>query len=1049
MPSRPFPDCASRPRAFCKYLLCTSAFLAPLAAQTTNATLSGTITDPSGKVVPTVSVAATNTDSGVGVNTRTNNDGLYVLPSLLPGHYQLTVDKQGFKRIELRDVTLDVAETSVRNFHLELGPVSETVTVQGNGVSLNTSDGSVSTIISREFIDDLPLNGRTLQNLLPLSPGIVPDGISSGNRGASGYSVNGNRDTSSVNWTVDGISVNIGAAGAGTSPDSLAAGLSGLSTTQSLISLDALEEFRVSTSSYSVEYGVSPGAQIQLQSRSGTNQFHGSLFEYLRNEDLDANDWFNVLNGIARPPERQSDFGGTFSGTVLIPHVYNGRDKFFFFFSYEGLRLVQPTVLTDQVVPTAAYRQSAPAVLQSLLNAFPLPNGGPIGDTGWGFWNTASSQPSVVQAWNIRGDYALAKSTRIFGRFNYSPSNTQNEGNAFLSKNTTNTLTATIGLTTTFTANLSNDFRLNYSQQSLNSFTGPLPASAGGDSSGLAAALIPPAQFTPGNAYASDVVFTDPALGASAVVNLSQAKSNLHQWNIVDGLKWQIGRHSLKFGGEWNRHTANQQPVPYSQTLYFESLDSIQSATVDEGDIQAAPLNINTILTRSALYAGDTWRVTKRLTLDYGLRWELPFPAYFRGPYTPFYVSSIADSANPTTTQGRTQWDMTWRNFAPRFGAAYSLSERSGLETILRVGGGLFYSTETGSGFGNIDFPNTTYGSFYSVPYPVDPSLLIPPPIGVVTPDTLGQATLSGFDRNLSLPRVWQWNLSIEQALGKDQSLTVSYVGSAGRRLFFQPVILPASGVFSDVVFTENGSQSNYNALQLKFNRRLARGLQALISYTWAHSIDNVSTNNFNYLPLWGNSDFDVRNNISAAIVYNIPGAGGDRALRAITSGWSLSTNFNAHTGLPVTNMIGNVNILPNGSVEGVLPDLVPDVPIYLHGPEYPGGTALNRAAFVLPADGEQGDVGRNAFRGLDFWQLDASMQRKFVLGEKAGSLRLRVDGFNLLNHPNFAGYFVTNLSTSPAFGMATSMANQFGGSSPLYNSGGPRSLQVSLKYEF
>jgi hypothetical protein len=635
---------------------------------------------------------------------------------------------------------------------------------------------------------------------------------------------------------------------------------------------------------------------------------------------------------------------------------------------------------------------------------------------------------------------------------NYSPSNQKSIGDAYQNNYRTNTVTATVGVTTTPTASISNDFRANYSRQTLASTDGLLPPTSGSNPSAAAAALIPASSYAPaGSDYSSVFAFYDPAFDGPAIVEQQQQNSVLHQWDLVDGLKWQVGRHQLKFGGEWNRHTSTQLPVAYSQYYEFDFLSSIQSSTVDEGEISSLPVAVDTVTTRASLYAGDAWKVNKRLSVDYGVRWELAFPTHYGGPYVPVFVNSIADPANPTTTQSRTQWAMTWGNFAPRLGIAYVLRDKGNFDTVFRTGGGLFYSTETPFGVSNIGYPDQGENQFSGVAYPFTPAMLASPPIGTVTADGLANAALIGTAPHLALPRVWEWNATIEQRLGKNQSLTVGYVGSAGRRLYFSPVSLPASGDVGSVTFTENGSSSDYNALQVKFERRVARGLQVLGSYTWAHSIDDVSTNIYTQQPLWGNSDFDIRHTVSVASVYSIPGARGNGWMKAVTSGWELSGNFHAHTGAPVIDLFAKTTFIgENGNLAYTLANLVPGVPVYLHGPQYPGGTALNRAAFTAPATGKQGDVPRNALRAQDFGQLDTSLQRKFALGEKAGLLRLRVDAFNITNHPNFADYFVRNLSKSPLFGQATSTAGAFnGGSNLLYNSGAARSLQISLRYEF
>ncbi len=1056
--ARPYLGMAARPRISYWLLilcLCMACSVKIALAQTGTATISGTVTDPSGKVVPDADVSAVNMDTNAASSTKTNADGIYVVAALQPGRYRVRVSKQGFRQIELTDVNLNVQDLVSRNFRLEVGTIAEVITVQGNGININTSDGSVSTVIDRDFVDEIPLNGRTLQNLLPLSPGVFPDQVSAGgptgNVGDSGYSVNGNRDAGSLNWSIDGVSGNFGATLQNYTPDSLAAGMTVLNTTQSLVSLDALQEFRLSTSSYGVEYGVAPGAQVQLQSRSGVNQLHGSAYDYLRNTVFDANDWFAQNEGLSKAPEQQNDFGGTLGGPIWIPHLFDGKEKAFFFFSFEDLHLLQPVVESDQPVPTAAYIQSAPATLQPYLSAFPAPSPNTDLGNGWALWNASFSQPSRLQAWSIRGDYDLSKSVKFFARVNDTPSNVTALTDAYQTHLIMNDLTTTVGMTLTPTPTLTSDFRFNFSRSTYAATESLLPSSYGGNPGPATAVLTPPSQYlTPGSGYFSDIVFEDDTLPGEPALDLENQASKLHQWNIVDGLKWQLGRHVLKFGGEWNRHTAIQQPIAYSETVFFYSLSSISASTADELDLESEPFVVSSITTRSALYAGDTWKATDRLSIDYGVRWELPFPTYFSGPYTPFYISSIADPNNPTLRQSRTQYNMTWRNFAPRLGVAYLLRDSANYETVLRTGGGLFYSTQLGQGIGGVNYPDQAFTSNFEIPFPIDPSLLAPPQTGVVTAEGLSENSLVGVDQHLAVPRVWEWNVSVEQRLGASQSLTVSYVGSAGRKLFFDPAFFPASDVVEAFNFTENGSRSDYNSLQIKYDRHITHGLQALASYTWAHSIDNASQDSFEDAPLWGNSDFDVRNTVALAMIYDIPGAQHDMALKVLTSGWEISNNFQAHSGLPVTGLFAKTsNILPNGEFSYVPAELVPGQPIYLHGSEYPGGTKLNRAAFTQPAAGTEGDVKRNEFRDLGFWQLDTSIQRKFSLGEKWGLLRFRMDAFNLFNHPNFGGFFVRNLTTSPLFGQAVNMADLLGPSEQIYNSGGPRSFQLSLRYEF
>src|SRR6266478_2708975 len=339
-------------------------------AQMETATLSGTVTDPTGAVVAGAEVRAVRIDTGTNYVSTTNTSGRYLIVGLQPGHFRIFVTKQGFKQIELTDVTLNVQDTVSRNFSLEVGAASESVTVNANDLKINTTDATVSTVVDRQFAENLPMNGRSFQTLIQLTPGVVL--TQSTNYEAGQFSVNGQRASSNY-WMVDGVSANIGTAAAATliPGNGFAGSLGSFSAqggTNSLVSVDALQEFRILTSTYAPEFGRTPGGQISIVTRSGTNTFHGSAFDYLRNDVLDANDWFGNFAGLPKPEERQNDFGGTLSGPIL-------KDRTFFFFSYEGLRLRLPqtllsTVPDDITVPGGLNaRQNALQVLQPYLNA--------------------------------------------------------------------------------------------------------------------------------------------------------------------------------------------------------------------------------------------------------------------------------------------------------------------------------------------------------------------------------------------------------------------------------------------------------------------------------------------------------------------------------------------------------------------------------------------------------------------------------------------------------------------------------------------------------
>src|SRR5260370_33300501 len=337
-------------------------------AQTELAGVYGRLTDQSGAVIADAEVEINKVETNQSVTVKTNQDGLYKIPSLHPGHYLISARKIGFKTVTVTQLDLNVQDNVVRNFALQVGSIAETVTITADDFHINTTDAAVSTVIDRNFAENLPMNGRSFQTLIQLTPGVVVVQAGTGDNGQ--FTVNGQRPASNY-WTVDGVSANFGAGsgstGQGQGVGGAVPGFGVQGGTNSLVSVDALQEFRIQTSTYAPEFGRQPGGQISIVTRSGTNQLHGTAFEYLRNDLFDANNWFNtsVTPALPKAEERQNDFGGTVAGPIV-------KDRTFFFFSYEGLRLRLPqTMLT--IVPSVSARQAAVPGTQALSNPFPLP----------------------------------------------------------------------------------------------------------------------------------------------------------------------------------------------------------------------------------------------------------------------------------------------------------------------------------------------------------------------------------------------------------------------------------------------------------------------------------------------------------------------------------------------------------------------------------------------------------------------------------------------------------------------------------------------------
>src|SRR6266403_2151504 len=513
-----------------------------LRAQSTNASITGRVTDPSKALIADAHISAINAATNFRYETSTNNSGEYYLTNLPPGPYQLELEKSGFKKLIKPDATLHVQDAIELNFELPLGSVTETITVKAGAPLLNTTDATVSTVIDRTFVDNFPLNGRSFQTLILLTPGVVVTATAFDDQGQ--FSVNGQRADANY-FTVDGVSANFGVTGyfplvqaaGGALPAFSAAG-----GTNSLVSVDAMQEFRIQTSSFAPEFGRTPGGQISIVTRSGTNRFHGTLFEYFRNDVLDARDWFVNSNRLAKPAERQNDFGGVFGGPVV-------KDKTFFFFSYEGLRLRQPAT-QETVVPDDASRQQAQGTIPTILpylNAYPVANGAAVGP-GLALFDAGYSNPSSLDAYSVRVDQVINSKLSLFGRYNYSPSNIDQRGPSFgtgvvLSDTESASFsvqTVTVGLTEIVTPKISNEVRANYSNDrvgtnfDLDDFGGAVP---------LPESLLFPSGFSFTNA-----IFTMDIGGIGEFGTGKQATDEQRQVNLVDNLSVTAGGHQLKFG---------------------------------------------------------------------------------------------------------------------------------------------------------------------------------------------------------------------------------------------------------------------------------------------------------------------------------------------------------------------------------------------------------------------------------------------------------------------------------------------------------------------
>jgi hypothetical protein len=1042
-----------------------------LYCQSGNAAVTGIVTDPQKAIIVGAKVAAINVGTNVRYEGTTNSSGDYYIASLPPGTYRIEVEKLGFKTDIQPSVVLHTQDALEINFEMALGSASESITV--NAEPTNESP-AVSMTVDREFVENMPLNGRSIQDLIQLAPGTAS--------GQSGYySVDGQM-TNANNFTVDGVSANLG--GSFNTGGSTGQALNGdapmqtvLGTTQSLASIDSLQEFKIQTSSYTAEYGRNPGGQVSLTTRSGTNDIHGTLFEYLRNTAFDARSYAENYYDEPKAAEHQNDYGGTVGGPIVIPKLYDGKDKTFFFVSYERLRLLTPASETEYV-PTQAFRDWASPTVRPYLNASPLPNpNSPGNQDGCTIPNPTTGQstacdalfthsystPGDIDNISVRLDQNIGQRFHIFLRYADTPSS-QTTGAENVESESIKTQTWTAGLTVNLLSSLVNELRLNYSRDTEDYVH--MERSVGG-SVPLERSLLIPLAYESTYAGAESYV-TIPGSSVRVLGDLGGGASVQHQFQLVDSLAWTHGKHSFKFGADWRRLTPTFVQGPYESLMESTSLSSIEEGYATAVEVtkfsSTAPVFDNV-----SLFVQDHWNLGARLSVDYGLRWELnPPPGPANGEYPAVLNSNnlaTATIAPLGTPPYRTRFD----KFAPRFGFAWNAIPSRRYSPTIRGGFGIFYDTGQNviGGAYTSSFPfgasSVTIGSF---PLPLSSGVLAPPPpiTTIAPPYSFGESNaLTSPD--LTLPYTEQWSLSLDESLNSRNTLTVSYVGNSGRKLLFTQEYFGAApggnpSFPNGLVYTSNASKSSYNALQVQDVGRISQGLNIVASFTYAHALDNASTEDSELAPQWGNSDNDLPRVLNLALNYQTPTSQSSGWMRALTRDWVIANRFSAQSGYPL-NLAQTDGFLPDGSAVEYNPDLISGVPIYLHGSSadvggqpVPGNWRLNPAAFApVPADPStglpvrQGTLERNFVRGPGFYAWNTAVQRSFPIHEQL-HLLFRVEAFNILNHPNLTEpdtYLPDSTFGQLIYGQTTTI----GVNNQLYSMGAPRSLQFSLKLQF
>ena len=1080
------------------FLLLFCVCAAPLHAQSTG-TISGTITDQSGAIVPRASVQVKSTNTGAIRTLNADEQGRYSAREIPIGSYEVSVSKAGFTTSVRPNIVLSIGAQPIVDFQLGLGQQSQTVTVQDQVSQVETTSTAVGVLVETKQIQDLPLNGRNFTQLIALNPGVtqIPQGApGAGNQfygNGQKYSIAGGRPSGQA-YLLDGTDMTNfwnngpGAAGLGTA-----------------LGIDSIAEFQTLINTYSSQYGGN-GAVINASSRSGSNAFHGSLYEFLRNNVLETRNVFD----INRPPFRQNQFGGSLGGPVV-------KNKAFFFVNYEGLRSSKVTtgrvVVPDDdaqnfrlpnaqgvLVPVA--ENSNPTVRQAVRNTlalFPRPStlirtsAGLATGTGFALVDTPAR--GTENYFLGRLDYTFSEKDSVFARYllDFADNDTASGDNALYAwwpqLLTTRSHYATVQETHVFSPRLVNLSRISFTRPAEDgaAYGSPVVNNGLASPGTYSTAGVHPLQFF-GVAEGRHDGIVNPGSGITQLGPAGALPFYLIQnkFGVGDDVIWTAGAHSFKLGGVATRHRENTWAPQREMTWNFGTLNNFLAGN---------PQQVVGYLSRAqnpaldpfkdyrywvfGLYAEDQWKATSRLTVNLGLRYSpttkigvVRHPLYtlVNPPFGNWVVKDAVTGDNPSL-----------HNFDPRIGVAWDPFKDH--KTSIRAGFGMFHAVvfarETVNWF-QPPFIAVSQSAAQGLTYPV-PFSNFPAGTGLVIPTdgTLSVNVGTTYQVNHA-PYQTQWNFNIQREIVPQGVLSVSYVGSSNVGLFIQsdvnspipfigPSGRPTFGVlnaaktavvanprlnpaYSSLNYIDNRAHGTYNGLQTSFTKRFARNWQSQVSYTFAKSIDNGSgsfgldggTNNGNPFALSnerGLANFDRRHNFRLSGLYALPFKGKGAAGKLI-EGWQVTGIYSYLSGSWISPASSQFMVHnSNGSNTG-RPDLVPGCQLY------PDTQTLvnwfNPNCFALQPAGTYGNAGRDIILGPNLWNLDSSLVKdtRFRRISEQFLLQFRAEVFNLLNHPSFQ-----NPNSSIFASIAGGRVGTAGQISATNSQ--PRQIQLSLKILF
>jgi hypothetical protein len=1067
-----------------------------LLAQQDTGVITGQVVDESGSPIANAAVEVKNTGTGIVSRVVTGQEGSYTTQPLRIGSYSVTVEASGFKRAIRGDLTLNVQDRLRVSFTLPVGDMQQSVEVVGEAPLLQSETSSLGQVVDTKKMVDLPLNGRNFIQLITLSTGAyVPQTTNSSYQGTL-VSINGNR-VENNNFMLDGINNN---------------------TTDNnqppvLPTPDAIAEFKVLTNLLPAEFGRGLGGTIIVNVRSGTNQYHGTVFEFLRNQDFDANPFFN--SGRPKVPYQQNQFGFSFGGPVVLPKLYNGRNKTFFFGDYQGTRIRQgltkvftvPTAAmragnfsgmgaiydpeTTQAISSGSYvrtpfpNSQIPAsrfdpIMQNFVALYPLSNSGPAQFAA----NNFIFNPKLINdadQGDVRLDHRFSDKDSLYWSFSISD-NTQIApmnlpgipfGGYFsdlqLRPQVFRGQHMGLGETHVFSPRLVNEFRIGY-----NRFFYTAAALSNGVNLGTKYGIPGIPDFGDLNGL--------PSVGTTGLTAVGEPLTSHRGQNVrqvLDNFSYVSGRHAWKFGFDHRRTEFNFRQGNSSQgSLTYNGVFTNDPNTRAGGNAFAdfllgypasssigSPLAPGSRVRNYSAFAQDDWRVSSRLTLNLGVRYEYTTPVFdVNNRLANFNLPANAlVFAQPGGIEDRSLANPDRNNFAPRFGLAYQVASK----TVVRAGYGMFYTLED-SGY-SVWSNNPPFSIVVGLTSDqINPSTSPRPSVGfppVTAGTTLGGRFLNINARPTNFPAAYsqQWNVSVERQVGSFL-FEAAYVGNKAIKLLsILPLNNPVPGPgtintrrpytgWGTINYDGPFGAGMYNGLQAKVEKRLGAGLTFLASYSYAKAVDDSDSINLttsagtnqpqnpqNFRAEWSPSYNDVRQRLVASYVYELPFGKGkrwmtntNRALDGIAGGWQINGIWTAQSGLPFTiqsptdtSNTGTANIRPNST----------GLPGNLPAGQRSISNWLNPAAFALPTGYAYGNVGRNTARspGLDNWDLSGF--KDFKLTERPLTLQFRAELFNGLNHPNFG--LPGRTFQTPQFGViSTTVTNS-------------RDVQFALKFIF